>query len=179
MATEFDTGIAFPETLPAQVKDACARGLNTHEIACEVTNRRGECVTEAQVVAVLIEGEAPFVERLPSPAQPIVRKPSRQIIAEVAKAHGLTPEDLTGRKRYLPLVHARCEAMRKVKQERPALSFPQIGRMFNRDHTTVMHHLGKVGGQPWCTCDRERAYANSRPPSPSNNEAAPCVDATL
>jgi chromosomal replication initiation ATPase DnaA len=69
----------------------------------------------------------------------------RGIIAEVALAHRVTVEDILGPGRSAPLVEARHKAIIEVAVRRPAFSLPQIGRCFNRDHTTILHVLRKHG----------------------------------
>lgn len=69
--------------------------------------------------------------------------PWRPLVAAVAERHGLTVDDLIGPKRTQDVCEARHEAMyvvRNVLQDdgRPRWSLPVIGRMFNRDHTTVL-----------------------------------------
>ena len=64
------------------------------------------------------------------------------IIEEVARAHGVRVADILGPCRERPLVKARHEAIRRVHQARPNMSTPEIGRMFNRDHKTILSALG-------------------------------------
>lgn len=71
------------------------------------------------------------------------RPTAREIISKVAKAYGLSVEALTGPSRKRAVVEARWEAMRRLKAE-TKLSSPQIGALFNRDHTTVLHALGTL-----------------------------------
>jgi chromosomal replication initiation ATPase DnaA len=61
-----------------------------------------------------------------------------QIIATVCRKHRVRPVELTGPCRVKAIVHARHEAMWEAFKNTP-LSYPQLGRIFNRDHTTVMH----------------------------------------
>lgn len=92
-----------------------------------------------------------------SPEARRVRKPAAEIIREVAAAHHVRVDNITGPSRDRSVVRARCEAMRKVAAEWDWLSYPAIGRLFNRDHTTVMHHVVKAGGKhtrQLCTCDQ-------------------------
>jgi chromosomal replication initiation ATPase DnaA len=67
----------------------------------------------------------------------------RGIIAEVALEHRVTVEDILGHGRSAPLVEARHKAIIEVAIRRPAFSLSQIGRCFNRDHTSVLHVLRK------------------------------------
>lgn len=72
------------------------------------------------------------------------RVPVRDIIAHIAALHCLKPGDLTGPRRMKNIVEARHEAVRVVADLRPDLSLPQIGRAFNKDHTTILHALRKT-----------------------------------
>lgn len=68
-----------------------------------------------------------------------------RIIATICARYGFSREELIGRSRRRPLVTARQVAM-YVMRELTDLSFPAIGREFgDRDHTTVMHAVEKVG----------------------------------
>lgn len=69
----------------------------------------------------------------------------RGIMAEVALAHGVTIADILGRSRAHPIVKARHQAIIELALRRPAMSLPQIGRHFSRDHTTILHVLRKYG----------------------------------
>lgn len=69
---------------------------------------------------------------------------ARHIIMEVAIAHGVSYEDILGRSRARHLVAARHEAIYEVRKRRPHLSLPQIGRIFKRDHTSILHALRQM-----------------------------------
>lgn len=94
---------------------------------------------------------APFDPWKQASGSPVVRdwlfvtrhRSPREIISQVAKAHELTVEAVTGPSRKRAVVEARWEAMRRLKAE-TKLSTPQIGALFNRDHTTVLHALGTL-----------------------------------
>jgi hypothetical protein len=73
------------------------------------------------------------------------RRPAKEILREVANAHGFLADDIIGVSRYRPVVEARQAAMAAVYQERADLSLPQIGIIFKRDHTTIHHALTKMG----------------------------------
>ena len=67
------------------------------------------------------------------------------IVADVADVHGLPVADLMGRSKLKHIVAARQEAMWRIRQVMlsdgvtPRYSTTQIGRYFDRDHTTVIH----------------------------------------
>lgn len=70
----------------------------------------------------------------------------RDIATEVASRHGLLLREITGPDRHKSVCNARFEAMHLIYQERwpdgrRVYSLPQIGKFFNRDHTTVLNAL--------------------------------------
>lgn len=89
---------------------------------------------------------------------PAARPPGNamiRIVREVAERHGLRPHDLTGPHRWKSYVAARFEAIWLIYQERwpdgrRVYSLPQIGRHFNRDHTSVLNAIRRYEGRnPW------------------------------
>lgn len=62
------------------------------------------------------------------------------IIRETARGAGLRPEDLTGYSRRADHVWPRFCAI-KACREYAKMSLPQIGRIFNRHHTTILNAL--------------------------------------
>ena len=68
-------------------------------------------------------------------------KPSIESIAQtVARETGLPVTDIMGASRTIPIAHARQEAMRRAYRT-GQFSTTQIGRVFGRDHTTVIHGI--------------------------------------
>jgi chromosomal replication initiator protein len=65
------------------------------------------------------------------------------VIQRVAKANGVTVKQVMGRSRLKPIARARQMAMRAIEAEFGDSS-PMIGRLFNRDHTTVLAALGSI-----------------------------------
>lgn len=76
------------------------------------------------------------------------RRPVPDIVAEVlADYPGTTWADVKSLRRTRELVAPRQACMVAVYDERKDLSLPQIGRLFNRDHTTVLHAVRKIKAQ--------------------------------
>lgn len=73
------------------------------------------------------------------------RKVALRIIAQVAACHGITVEEILGPSRKMAIITARQDAMVEVFLARPDLSFPMIGRIFHRDHSTVVHTVKRRG----------------------------------
>ena len=67
------------------------------------------------------------------------------IQSEVCRYYGVSLDELTGHKRTRRIVRPRQVAM-YLSRELTESSLPAVGRAFGgRDHTTVMHAVGKVG----------------------------------
>ncbi|PLP56243.1 hypothetical protein CYK37_26030 [Mesorhizobium loti] len=75
------------------------------------------------------------------------RMPAREIISRVGALHGYRLDEITGPRLEKKLVQARFDAIKAVADARPDMSLPQIGRIFNRDHTSILHALKKRGGR--------------------------------
>lgn len=71
-------------------------------------------------------------------------KSATRTIFLVAERHGISPCDIRSNGRSKRFVRARDEAIRIVADEWPELSLTSIGRIFNRDHSTIIHSLGKT-----------------------------------
>lgn len=84
------------------------------------------------------------IEACGAPVTPLIGRDKR-IIREVAQAHRVTVDDITGPRRFRNYVAARREAMQRIRSEL-GFSFPRIGRLFNRDHTAVLYACR--GGRP-------------------------------
>lgn len=74
----------------------------------------------------------------------------RRILQQEASKHLCTPEDILGKRRYKEMVAARHAAIKRVSEEFPHFSSSLLARIFNKDHTTILHALGKRGRQQ-CT----------------------------
>lgn len=72
--------------------------------------------------------------------QPTPREKRMQMIQRVADRHGVSLVDVMGADRDQAVSHARFEAMYRVRA-RFGDSLSQIGRLFGRHHTTVLHAL--------------------------------------
>ena len=76
------------------------------------------------------------------------RETMHNIIERVADEYGLDYQDMIGRDQSMRVAPARQDAMHECWRTR-RWSLPQIGRAFNRDHTTVLYgvraHKRRVG----------------------------------
>lgn len=69
----------------------------------------------------------------------------KDIIEMVAANHNMTYDQLITLK-FRKNVAARYDAIETVKLLKPHLSSTQLGKFFNRDHTTILYALGRVKG---------------------------------
>lgn len=67
------------------------------------------------------------------------RAASKRLIAEIAKDHGLSFNDIVGPRRYAKMTTARMEACWRVAKDYPSISIKQISKIIRRDHTTVIY----------------------------------------
>jgi chromosomal replication initiation ATPase DnaA len=65
----------------------------------------------------------------------------RDIIDLVARMHGARYVDVMGDSREDRIVTARQAAICAVAYKRPDMSLPRLGRLFGRDHTTILYTL--------------------------------------
>jgi hypothetical protein len=87
----------------------------------------------AQLKAMLCEDETPLV--VPSRIKPVIRA--------VAKYYGVSLADLLSCRRSRSVARSRHVAMYLAK-ELTRHSLPAIGRMLDRDHSTILHGCRKI-----------------------------------
>lgn len=63
----------------------------------------------------------------------------------VEKEHGVTKEAILSKSKLGEISHARQIAM-YLARDRLSFSYPQLGMIFNRDHSTVQHGYEKIRG---------------------------------
>lgn len=68
---------------------------------------------------------------------------SDRIILMTARKHEITVEQIKSMSRKREFAWPRQECMYRMRRE-TSLSLPQIGRIFDRDHTTVIHAIRAV-----------------------------------
>ena len=67
---------------------------------------------------------------------------ARAIAQEVEWEHELKPGEIYSPRRYVHIIAARTCAMIRLRDELD-MTLKQIGALFRRDHTTVIHNLRK------------------------------------
>ncbi len=69
----------------------------------------------------------------------------KTILRLVSLKYRVPIDEIAGPRRGKRIVRIRHEAIALVYQHCPQLSLPAIGRWFQRDHTTILHALRKMG----------------------------------
>lgn len=67
-------------------------------------------------------------------------------VREAAARHHVTAEEVCGLGRTASVARARFEAWAAIRAV--GLSYPEIGRLFARDHATVWNGVRRAGGAP-------------------------------
>lgn len=109
---------------------------------------------EAKVIGLPVSQKAAreqdiewFYHGLTGPVVPY-RAESRQIIRETALEFKLHPDELIGDSRESQVVFARYVAIHRIARAYPQKSSTQIGKLFNRDHTSILFALGRMKKKP-------------------------------
>jgi chromosomal replication initiation ATPase DnaA len=115
------------------------------EAAAIMTSALDEVRDQAMRMAGEIVAQLPKVtvpeEIAPPSALPLVS----DIIRAAALRHGVSVRAILGPRKDRMVVVARMEAMATAYDVRRDLSLPAIGRLFGRDHTTILNAARKAG----------------------------------
>jgi len=71
------------------------------------------------------------------------KRPLARVVDAVSKSTGVTVAEIMGPRRDRNIIRARFAAM-AIARDYLNLSYPQIGREFNRDHTSVINAMRRV-----------------------------------
>lgn len=95
----------------------------------------------------------------------------RQILSEVSRKHEVQEWDVLGQSRQKKVHMARLELYYRVKQL-PKWSYPRIGKLFRRDHSTIVHGVKRwmslQNGTPYCKNQKRDEAARQARKIPSN-----------
>lgn len=79
-----------------------------------------------------------FIASVTSTAPTHTTMAGHEAMRVFATAHNISVADLTRHCRKKPMATIRQDAMAYVRDV-SGLSFPEVGLLFNRDHTTILH----------------------------------------
>lgn len=87
--------------------------------------------------------------------------PIKKAIMEYALRTAWTYEEIIGPGRNRALVEARFDCIAHVRRKFPSATLTQLGRSFNKDHTSILHSLRKRGFYPQYGGAKKDRYAEA------------------
>lgn len=81
-----------------------------------------------------------------------------RFVAAACRRLGVSPARLRSPRRDTRAVDARCVVAKLLRDGGWGLSLPEIGRLLNRDHTTVINLLGRCEQSPRLMVDVETCW---------------------
>ncbi|WP_457585807.1 helix-turn-helix domain-containing protein [Ensifer canadensis] len=132
-APESDTPLAPEDLLGALSAHVKAQRLRVLQLELALADAEARILSQAQLLCgASVDGGL------------FSRRPVREIVDEVLLAYpGIGWADVIGVRRERRLVEPRHRCMAAVYDEREDLSLPALGRIFRRDHTSVLHAVNK------------------------------------
>lgn len=101
-------------------------------------------VSRTRVARPLLAAKAEVVVVAPfAPFNFYARPSAAAIIKLVALRHGVGYYDIIGRNNRREVTRARHQAVKLVVSHCPSLSSTQVGRIFHRDHSSILYILGR------------------------------------
>ncbi len=91
-------------------------------------------------------------------ALPLEGAPGIEILCAVCREFGVGVADMKSPGRHASLAGARQMFMFLARQHAKHLSYPQIGRLIGRDHTTIIYGVGRAAER----MQRDPEYAAKR-----------------
>lgn len=90
---------------------------------------------------------AKVVEHKPAAVQlkMVASSAMRQTINNTCRELGVAVTEVLGARRHKSIVAARDKVIAAVYEKHPDASLPDIGRAFNKDHTSILTALRRVG----------------------------------
>lgn len=155
-------GYGHPSSASQAILAMCQRGL---------IRKYGH--GEYRIIEIVSTGERTASRRpAEAPRCVIIKRPVREIVAIVARTAGLTPADITGRKRMRIYIRPRVLACHFALRE--GWSSAAVGRVVGgRDHSTILHAARLV--EPLLRTDKLFARLMARTQDELDGKPAPLV----
>jgi chromosomal replication initiator protein len=132
-------------TVPSQVLDFIAQKVQSNIRELEGTLNRLLAHARHMQQPVTIDLAARVLRDLVAPAASGRAASPMAVLLAVARYYGVKADDLKSRSRHKQIVEPRQMAMHLLRED-AHLSTPEIGRLLDRDHTTVLHGLKQIAG---------------------------------
>ena len=131
--------------VPSEVVDFIAQKVQSNIRELEGSLNRLLAYARHMQQPVTVELAARALHDLVSPGPSGRGATPMSILTAVARYFGVKTDDLKGRARNKQIVVPRHIAMYLLRED-AHLSTPEVGRLLNRDHTTVLHGMKQVAG---------------------------------
>jgi hypothetical protein len=109
---------------------------------CDASLIRRHGANQGRYIEIVSTGERTAVRKVEELPSSTLKRPVREIVAVVANTAGLAVEDIYGRCRTKLYTRPRFLACHFAHLE--GWSSAAIGRVFGRDHSSILHALGQV-----------------------------------
>jgi chromosomal replication initiator protein len=129
--------------VPSEVLDFIAQKVQSNIRELEGSLNRLLAHARHMQQPVTVELAARALRDLVAPGPSGSRVTPTAILLAVARFYGINSDDLKGKSRHKQIVVPRQIAMFLLRED-AHLSTPDIGRLLNRDHTTVLHALKQI-----------------------------------
>lgn len=147
-----------------------------HEHKSEVDGLRGE-IAALRIDRDELSYKIAFLTQLRSGPPPVIDREKYgfpRVLGAICKAHNVTSAEIKSQDRRYYITRARMHLINIMTVHRPDLSTTIIGKLMNRDHTTVInaryrwpHISHKVA---WAIAEVDRLINNSNPPAVDSEE---------
>ncbi len=132
-------------TLPSDVMDTIANGIQSNVRQLEGAVQKIKAMHELMNKEITIELALKAIEEVKTES-PGLNPTPQMIMQAVANYYCIPVEQITSNKRSKDTVQPRQVSMYLVR-DMLGYSLPEIGKIFSRDHTTVLHAVDKVKAQ--------------------------------
>jgi chromosomal replication initiator protein len=129
--------------VPSEVLDFIAQKVQSNIRELEGSLNRLLAHARHMQQPVTVELAARALRDLVAPGPSGSRVTPAAILLAVARFYGINSDDLKGKSRHKQIVVPRQIAMFLLRED-AHLSTPDIGRLLNRDHTTVLHAVKQI-----------------------------------
>jgi chromosomal replication initiator protein len=130
-------------SVPSDVLDFIAQKVQSNIRELEGSLNRLLAHARHMQQPVTIELAARALRDLVTPGRSASSVTPSAILLAVARFYGINSDDLKGKSRHKQIVVPRQIAMFLLRED-AHLSTPDIGRLLNRDHTTVLHSVKQI-----------------------------------
>lgn len=125
------------------LRDMAADGQTVTNIARHMKRSRDGVLRKARDLGIVIRLVGQMDEAAMAPRDIRNREKIKALVKIVADHYGCAVDDILGHSRVADIIQARHHAIWLCARD-TKLTYPQIGRAFCRDHSTVIHAVSRI-----------------------------------